>query len=223
MEKVVTLDMLERAKRVRSARKFAGVSLQQMDTRHDIPLSTLRGWERPGTLKNQGLTLKGAHRLVKALLNEGIGCSVEWLMEGTGEGPHYLDLPKDSPKNRKGASPWSQQLAIQSEIKFFEEINPDSIVVMITDDGLAPVFGLGDFVGGIKKFGKEMTKAIDQYCIVETASKDLLVRKVIPGKKPKTYSLHCTNPQTRALNSTKIDIALKWVAPIVWHRKNQSS
>lgn len=219
--RAVNPDLLEKAKRTQSARKFAGLTREAMETRHSIPPSTLRGWERPGTLKNQGLTLNGAQRLVKALQVEGVACSVEWLMDGKGIGPHFLEttLEQNNSKNIRKISLWNQNIVIQNEIKFFQENNPDSVVLMVTDDGLAPVYSLGDFVGGIKKYQKEMLKVIGHHCIIETASKEILIRKVCKGKKAKSYSLFCTNPQTSAYEPTLFDIKLNWAAPIIWLRK----
>lgn len=215
--KNVESDILDKGKRVRTARKFADLTREDMGVRHNIPLSTLRGWEIPGTYKNKGLTLKGAHRLAKALKIEGVNCSIEWLMEGTGVGPHFF--AKGSTKNKKINSLWGHHLAIQNEISFFQENNPDSIVLMMNDDGLEPSFTQGSYVGGIKKYKKEMLAAINHYCIIETNTKEILIRKLCLGKKDNTFSLFCTNPNTLASEPILHDVKLNWAAPIVWIRK----
>ncbi len=211
--------MLEKAKRAQSARKFAGLTREEMNIRHDIPPSTLRGWECPGTLKNQGLTFKGAQRLAKALLKEGVVCSVEWLLEGKGLGPHFVSS-KDNPAERKKShSVWEHQIALQKEIAFFEENNPNAVVLMIVDNGLEPYYSIGEYVGGIKRFAKEINSLENCFCIVETTENDIFIRKLIIEKKPNQFSIICINPNTSAQEPIKNDIKLNWAAPIIWHRK----
>ena len=147
-----TSEMLEKAKRVVTVRKLARLTREDMNTRHKIHPSTLRGWESPGSMRNQGLTLKGAEQIVKALQKEGVACSVQWLMEGSGAGPHFITNPldKSSSAGKKKNALWGEHIVINNEIKFFEENNSDSIVLMISDDGLDPFFKTGEYVGGIK-------------------------------------------------------------------------
>ncbi len=211
-----------RAKRAKCARKFAGLTMEQMNTQHSIPPSTIQGWENTGSisLKNRSLTLKGAQRLTVALQKEGVACSVEWLMKGTGVGPHFIEtnLVKSNTK-KKNNSLWGQHLAIQNEIKAFEENNLNAIVFMITDDGLEPFYSKGDIVGGIKQYLNDITKFLNHLCIIETASNDITVRQLSSGKRTKTFTLSCINNQTTAKEPSIENIKLNWAAPIIWHRK----
>lgn len=217
-KKTAGSNMLEKAKRTKSARQFAGLTREEMSTRHHIPPSTLRGWESPGSLRNQGLTLKGAQRLAKALQKEGVLCAVEWLMEGTGIGPQFISTPATE-ANQNIIPLWEPYLAIQNEILCFEKNNPDAIVVMVSDDGLSPFFLPGDYIGGIKKYQKEISSLIDSYCIVETSTKEILVRKLCPGKKTETFTLSYIHAQTTAEAPLLANIKLNWAAAIIWHRK----
>ncbi len=215
--------MLEKAKRTKSARQFAGLTREEMNTRHDIPPSTLRGWESPGSLRNQGLTLKGAQRLANALQKEGVLCSVEWLMEGTGVGPQFMapSIEADAESTQKitnGTLLWGPYLAIQNEILCFEKNNPDAIVMMVSDNGLTPFYSPGEYVGGIKKYQKNIAALIGSYCIVETSTQEILVRKLCLGKKADTFTLVCEN-QTSIEQPSLTNVKLNWAAPIIWHRK----
>lgn len=215
-------DMLEKAKRVIAVRKFARLTREDMNVRHKIHPSTLRGWESPGSMRNQGLTQKGAERIVRALQKEGVACSVQWLMEGSGVGPHFITNPldKSSSEGKKKNALWGEHLVINNEIKFFEENNSDSVVLMISDNGLDPFFNAGEYVGGIKKYSKDIDNCINKFCIVETSDSEMFIRKLLIGKKPKTYSLSCINPHTTSSEPVLYDLKLNWAAPIIWYRKH---
>lgn len=212
--------MLEKAKRAKSARQFAGLTREEMNLRHHIPPSTLRGWETPGLSRSQGLTQKGAERLSTALQKEGVICSIEWLMEGIGLGPQFLSTTTESAKKSKvKSSPWSQHLAIQNEIRCFEENNPEPIITIITDNGLSPFYQQGEYVGGTKKYLKDIALLVDTYCIVETAEQGVFVRKLCHGKKANTFSLVSLNGQDTVEDEALSNVKLNWAATIVWHRK----
>lgn len=209
----------ERAKRAKSARMFAGLTMEQMNIQHNIPPSTIQGWENIGgtSLKNRKLTLKGAQRLIAALNREGVACTIEWLMEGEGIGPHFINQ-KEKSRNTQN-SLWGHHLAIQAEIKTFEENNLNSIVVMVADNGLEPFYSKGDFVGAIKQYLKDIDKYLNHLCIIETSNKEVFIRKLISGKKTHTYTLLTLQNNDQQSESSLQDVKVNWVAPIIWHRK----
>lgn len=211
----------ERAKRAKSARMFAGLTMEQMNIQHNIPPSTLQGWENIGcaSLKNRKLTLKGAQRLIAALNREGVACSVEWLMDGEGIGPHFIAPKGNDRKQKQQNSLWGHHLAIQHEIKTFEENNLNSIVVMVSDNGLEPFYTKGDFVGAIKQYLKDIDKYLNHLCIIETTNKEVFIRKLISGKKPRTYTLITLQNNILTNEPTLQDVKVNWIAPIIWHRK----
>lgn len=220
MNKTKSIDpkAIARAKRTRSARKFAGLTMEQLNIQHNIPPSTLQGWENTGalSLKNRSLTLKGAERLVKALQKEGVSCSVQWLMEGTGIGPHFVHTQQAKPK-KKQHNLWGVHLSLQHEINAFEKNNPDAIVIRVTDDSLTPFYEKGDIVAGNKHYLNDIDKCINRICIIETLNKDIVIRKLHRSKKSQQYSLMPV--QEENLQACLRDITLYWVAPIIWHRK----
>ena len=67
--------------RLRRARILAGISTRrEFEEKHQISANTLQGWEQG---KNP-LSQKGARRVINALKEEGLICTVEWLINGTG-------------------------------------------------------------------------------------------------------------------------------------------
>ncbi|MGD9591712.1 MAG: hypothetical protein AB7V32_04235 [Candidatus Berkiella sp.] len=219
--KNINNDAFARAKRTRSARKFAGLTMEKLNIHYKIPPSTLQGWENLGasSLKNRSLTEKGAHRLIQALLQEGVECSVEWLLHGTGLGPRFRTTPLCASEKSKNVSTWDHHLVIQKEIQFFEDNNVNSVVIMLTDDGLEPIYKAGEYVGGIKTDLNHIGTLDNCFCIVETIHKEIFIRKLSASNKSKTYSLLCINPNTSLLEPTQCNVKLNWAAPIIWHRK----
>ncbi len=222
--KIITPDTIARAKRARSARKFAGLTMEQLNIQHNIPPSTLQGWENTGctSLKNRSLTLKGAQRLVFALKNEGVFCSIEWLMEGKGPGPSFtspLMQDKSDCHYDSQHSSWTQDICLQNEIKAFEQNNPNPIVVLMPDDALSPLYDKGDIIGGIKYFFNDIARCVEHTCIIETNKSEVFVRKLQAGHNAHLYTLVPHNSNTKSCDPIIKDVALKWVAPILWHRR----
>ena len=76
---------LSRAERIRYVREdVLKLTRTQLSRRSKIPFSSLQNWEQG---RNLGLTEAGARRLVAAFREEGIDCTVEWLLYNIGEKP----------------------------------------------------------------------------------------------------------------------------------------
>ncbi len=81
-----------RGKRLKFVRKLAGLSRKQLEKKYGISANTVQSWE---VAKKGGLTERGAHRILAVIQKEGINCSIEWLLYGTGAPPrpvysHYF-------------------------------------------------------------------------------------------------------------------------------------
>ena len=98
----VASDPSLKGKRVRSARMLTGLTRKKFEEKYKIHENTLKSWESPKQ-SQQGLTEKGAKRLIEALKNESINCTVEWLMTGAGHGPKLTNTHSVySKKSRSG-------------------------------------------------------------------------------------------------------------------------
>ena len=220
-QKVIDTDTIARAKRTRSARKFAGLTMEQLNIQHNIPPSTLQGWENIGStsLRNRSLTLRGAQRLVLALEKEGVACTIDWLMDGTGLGPQLVTKKDSKSAKRKQTGLWEQHLSLQNEIRAFEENNSNAIAVMMTDYALEPFYAKGDVVAGVKHYLNDIDQFLQRYCIIETKDKEVVIRQLVPGQQRNRYSLVAINPKALLLQPALKEVRLNWVAPILWHRK----
>jgi transcriptional regulator with XRE-family HTH domain len=207
-------------RRVKSSRMLAGLSRKDLNEKYKISAATLRSWEDPeGTGKN-GLTKKGAIRLINALKDAGVACSVSWLMTGRGSGPTLknesfcsFELPNIT---------WDEEESIFQEIEYFKQINNSSIITLINDTGMEPIYEKNSYVGGIKVFGYEIDNLVGLNCIVESKNHGVLVRRLQRDTTEGKYRLMCINPSIEIKKPIITDLELESAAEIVWHRKRST-
>lgn len=75
-----------RGKRLKTLRKLADLTREDIAERYAISASTLRSWEDG---RATGLTEQGARRIIGAFKSEGIQCNIGWLMYGKGNQPFF--------------------------------------------------------------------------------------------------------------------------------------
>jgi len=208
-----------RARRLRRIRNMANLSRKQMCSDPSLNICTYKGWE---VARYGGLPIDGAERVAKRVAEEGVVCSVEWLLYEIGQGPYIipdfnkakLDKTKTTPKN---ISLPSEEERIVQEILVFRQYFPEVIDYQIADDGIIPFYAPGDFVAGSKCFGEKINTLLNQYCIVQTTDGKILVRFLKAGSAPNKFMLLCTNSQTTVNNPTLYDVELASAAPILRH------
>ena len=198
--------------RVKLARNMLGLSRKELEERFHISVNTLQAWESDKNI----LTDKGAKKLNEAFIKLGLLCSEDWLLTGGGITPILLQNISELPNEM------NEDICILREIEAFKAINPDPIVVIINDDGMEPIYSIGDFVGGNKKNNLQLESLVGENCIIVTFQGDTLVRKILKGSKEQYYNLACINIIT---NQQPIipDIKIRFAARIVLHRKKEDS
>lgn len=213
-----------RGKRVKSARMLAGLTREQMSQKYQIASPTLRGWETPKE-NTGGLTINGAERFVKALHREGVFCTVTWLLDGTGPGPRLLSEKMDLKiKDFSSHSiEWEEEESILKELQTFQELNSDAITMLITDNGMEPLYKMGSYIGGKKKSGSKIKKYIGKPCIIQTTDDCIFFRIFQKGKTANTYTLYCFNPKPTVVAPIIYDVSIKNVAEVLWLRNKESS
>lgn len=208
----------ERGKRLRLVRKMSGLTLNDLSTKYDFGASTIKYWE---CAKSNGLSSKGAKKIIMALQQEGVQCSFMWLMYGIGSPPQFVDVHYNhrSCNANIDQTIYDEEISIECEIKLFCEKIAQGITLTILDDGMAPFYSIGDSIGGRRLFGKDMEKAIGKDCIVETTEHQVLCRRVARGNTD-NFNLCCINPHTLANPPHLYDVELLSVAPIsrIWRR-----
>lgn len=203
----------ERASRVRYVREVVlRLTREQLSKNSGIPINSLTNWEK---VRNQGLSEAGAKRLVQAYRAEGIICTIEWLLYGSGNKPTSPYLSQESSVNQPIKT--SEEEAIQQELTLFRQFYADSIDTIIADDNMAPCFWPGDVVAGKCYVGEAINKAIGLPCIIRLSSGVTLVRIVDIGEKAGCFNLTCTNSNShlKVIKDAPITVA----APILWIRR----
>ncbi len=203
-------DQANRANRIRYLRNALRYSAVKFGEKHGIALSSLRDWESTKSGgKSTGLTASGALKLVTAFQAEGVDCTLEWLIYGKGEDP----LLKMKAKQEESAVP-----ALNQEISLLHKLHPNSIDVMVSDEGMEPAFSKGDCVAGIRCFGADVHKLIGSNCIVQIQGGPLLVRKLMAGTQVNRYNLMAINSKGVSEPVMK-NVEIFSAARIFWIRK----
>lgn len=206
---------LARANRLIDLRKMTGLSREKLSARcKGVSSAALRYWEEA---MGEGLSEKGANKLVKGINYLGISCSLGWLLEGDGPKPCYLkDLDYQAASKLVTTSSTSTN-PIDVERQCFLQHNPGAVTLRITDDGMLPVYQLNDIVGGILRSNNLLHQLIGLDCIVETPQALVVCRRLIAGSKPKRYTLSCINPNTHA--TVLYNVPIIHAASIIWIRR----
>lgn len=196
--------------RIRLARSMLGLTRKDLENRFNVSVNTLQAWESNKNL----LSAKGAKKLNEAFIKLGLLCSESWLLTGEGQSPNLLQasaaLPKEIDENTR----------ILRELEAFKAINPSPVVVIIIDDGMEPIYSIGDFIAGNKLFHQDIDTLIGQNCIIETLQGDTLARKLLKGSKAGLYNLVCINIATTEQPIIQ-DIKPRYAAKIVLHRSKE--
>jgi HTH-type transcriptional regulator, cell division transcriptional repressor len=208
-------------KRLRIVRKMSGLTLKELAKKYQLSVSTIKYWE---CAKNQGLSPKGAKKIISAMQNQGVQCSYMWLMHGIGLQPQFLDINASDSINKNTSyidqTTYEEEKSISHEITTFCEKVNGAITITVYDDGMEPIYSVGDGIGGKRLYGQELAKAIGKNCIVETEDHQVLCRRVAQGKEEGNFNLYCVNPYSAANPPNMYDVKILSAAPIsrVWKR-----
>ncbi|MBI4242498.1 MAG: hypothetical protein HY606_00255 [Planctomycetes bacterium] len=210
-----------RARRLKRLRHLADLSRKDLCDFGEINISTLIGWE---VGRHGGLPLRGAEKVLAALSKKGVICSVEWLMYEVGSGPTLLtDFNKAvSDKIFGTTEPFSENKEEQKvieELLLFKSHYKNVAELIVTDDGMEPIYKTGDYVAGVKQFKDDIATTVGLDCITQLEDGKLLLRRVRKGSKLGCCSLFCINLETSEEKPAINDIVLTSSAPVLWHRR----
>lgn len=204
--------------RIKQLRLMAGFTRKEFQNKFNINQNTLHAWENGRSL----LTKKGALKIITAMNSIGIECSLAWLMDGIGNKPSFSNNFK-TPEHlnlyqEKNLGYMENNLELLKEIEFFKKNNAENIVFLISDDGMLPIYDIGDFVGG-----RKVIQSFEQYsgysCIIELSDGITIVRKIKFNHTTHTLNAFCLNQDTSIFEPVLYDIHPLSIAPIVWHRR----
>lgn len=202
------------AYRIRVAIALTGLKTPVFSRKSGLNRATLWNWETGKT----AFGMNSAIRLVEALSQLNVECTPQWLLTGQGEPPH---LRKSLKASRQELPLFSDTtLSMLQETKFFRSLNPDHVVVGVSDDSMSPFYENGDYVGALNIPLPELKKAYNQYCVVSLKDNGTLIRKLMLGNVRGKYNLYAANMQSKAKDLVLLNVDVESVAVIIWHRRN---
>lgn len=215
-----------RGRRLRSLRKMTDLSRKLMAEKYQLSAGTLQGWEDG---RYGGLTEKGARKILPALRREGIQCNIEWIMHGVGMGPQISDTlymkDEDKPAQHLDVDAIfnanTEEQYIKDELLLFRKHTPEAIDIQIPDNSMEPFYCAGDYVGGSRRFGEDISNLLNRDCIVQTAEGDTLLRRLKKGNDKNHFTLVSLNPNTSVTEPTLYNVALMSAAAVVWVRRRE--
>lgn len=209
-----------RGKRLRLIRKMSNLNLNDLANKYNFGISTIKYWECG---KNQGLSAKGAKKIIQAIQSEGVQCSYAWLMDGIGLPPQFIDVclgNKAKQPELNGLSAYEEEVSIDQEISLFCKSVSNAITLNIFDDGMEPIYSYNDSIGGKRIYEQDLHNAVNKDCIIETEDNQILCRRIAQGNSKDSFNLYCINSSTKANPPNMYNVKLLSAAPIsrIWKR-----
>jgi DNA-binding XRE family transcriptional regulator len=198
-----------RAFRLRKVRNMANLTRKAMTEKYDLNVNTYKGWE---IARFGGLPLDGAKKVINRVAEEGVICTLNWLLYGEGKSPTISLDVSNIDNNQPEAN-------IFQEIFLYKSLNKDIIFTEIMDDGMVPIYHQGDYVAGEKRYSSNIIDLIDQDCIIQLYDGSIMVRKLKKGSEKESYNLACTNTRSQTEKIIIYNIKLQCAAYISRHYK----
>lgn len=185
--------------RFRSARSLVPINRKSFCERHEINRYTMQSWEN-GLHVSKG---KNVEKFIEALAYEGISCTAEWLIDGTGEPARPFD-GHSAPREK-------HDHIISLIISAHAELHEEVIALKVNDSAMMPKFAEGDWLLGLSI--KDGFQDLHQkYCIVKLGEDRLLVRKAFYFKENLLLTALDDN-----IPSFSLGLDAK-IYEVVWHR-----
>src|SRR3990167_4314664 len=177
-----------------------------IERRYGLSASTLRHWEEAYGV---GLTEDGAKQVVAVYQQEGIHCSIGWLLNGVGNPPVRYEM-----NNEITESSQPQDTIIQ-EFNFFKSLHPEAIMLTLKDDAMMPFYHSGDSVAGVRHYRQSIPDLIGLDCIIETKDREPVLRRLQKSTILNRYNLYALNPNTKVERPHLYEIEIIACAPTV--------
>lgn len=213
-----------KGERLRRLRHLANLTREEFCHDGEVNTTTLISWE---VGRFGGLSVKGAHRVISRVAKEGVFCTLDWLLYDVGAGPEVrVDYKKDKHTDlgeQELPVDFDESSVIAQELMLFRKLNKNSIDYIIDDDAMLPFYKIGDYVAGTRRIGDKIKQLIDLDCIIQTKDGRLVMRRLQAGPRDNTYNLLAINLQARTAGAIIYDVEILAAAPVVWHRRKEST
>lgn len=208
------MEARERGDRLRRLRNLANLSRKSLCDQAEININTYIGYE---VGRYGGLTKKGADKILQFLSDKGVYCSLDWLMYEVGNGPQVIT--EIGTEGKENPLILTEEQKIKDELVLFHKHYENAVDYKVLDDGMGPLFKVGDYIAGIPCFGDDIKNLLGSNCILQINKGDMIVRNLREGRNENTYTLTCSNPETSIGHPILYDVKLAFAATIIWHRK----
>ncbi len=206
----------QRAKRLKKLRKMSGLSQAAFAKKHNFGIATINHWENL-LGSSQGLTEKGAYRIVKAMKHENVICTEEWLLSGSGSPPTQL-----LPTRRKLTNMFQfdiDKADLQKMVdRQVEELGEKYCSFEVDDNAMEPHFNSGDIVVALQLNETIIPEYDNEICLIELKNGTKLLRQFRITNTGQ-YLLYNTNPDCAKQNAIMLDPSVKTVFQIVINYK----
>lgn len=199
--------------RIRFLRSLTGLTAKEFCERYGVSHSSYTKWEA-GFLP---ISASKAKTLVAIAEQNGIYCTLSWLLHGIGQSPHEQKNPSGEYVNIEYSGKSEDiHMTISKEHEFFKKTYKDAEILVICDKSMEPQFKVGEYVGGTCVDLKKIKKYLDYPCIITTEDGKVRLRRV--GYNNKSFFLFGTN--TRYTGGPIFELSPKIIklAPVFWHR-----
>lgn len=112
----------------------------------------------------------------------------------------------------------AHEIEILKEVNNFRETNDDAEVRMVQDELMLPLYAPGDYVGGFKLIKSDFHHALDNHCIIETKTGEILIRTLEKANDSENFVFNSFNHNTQSKTNFSAS-KIQSIIPIVWHRK----
>ena len=107
------MKQIDRGNRLKLCRSMLKKTLKELGSTYQVSIGSLSNWESGSS----PISEKNVDKIISFLAAEGLICSKEWLLEGTGDTP-YLYTPLQSHKGKK-----EEPFDLTPQFLFFKEIS----------------------------------------------------------------------------------------------------
>ena len=136
----------QRGIRLQKLIQMTGLTVTEFAMKYSIGESTIHQWQQ-GRLN--GLSQKGAYKIIQMIRLEGIACHTRWILEGTGQEPQYFDVRSYTNNTSLQPSETHQHDLdkIYHECDTFLNQYPQAATFKMLDNSMEPHFKKGCYLG----------------------------------------------------------------------------
>lgn len=208
---------IARGQRLKKARNLASLTAEELAKKIGYSRQAVSYWENG---VNNGLSRKGAEKVLEVLKKQNVSCDLNWLLYGIGERPIWLGENATTRDwqiaENNQAQYYRTQPSLLQEMELYKQNHEHVVITQIKHKDMQPVYEPNDWIGGC--FEPIHSDLFGKVCIINLEGQ-LEVRILNQGDTPETYHLQLLNPTKETTHPSELkNILLKEAAKVkrVW-------